>query len=85
LETADKIGGTSQPQPLQGVCSEAGAEALVADDYDPPGGVVSDREPMGAGRIKAPLEDVSVDDNGSRKITVAVSLIDRPCVNNQGA
>ena len=85
LETADKVGRTGQPQPLQGVCSEAGAVALIADDHDPPGGVVSDREPVGAGRIEPPLENVSVNDDRSRKITVAVSLIDRPCVNNKGA
>jgi hypothetical protein len=32
LETADKIGRTGQPQPLQSVCSEAGAVALIADN-----------------------------------------------------
>lgn len=85
LETADKVGRTGQPQPLQGVCSEAGAVALIADDHDPPSGVVSDREPVGAGRIEPPLENVSVDDDRSGKITVAFSLIDRPCVNNKGA
>jgi hypothetical protein len=85
LETADKVGRTGQPQPLQGVCSEAGAVALIADDHDLPSGVVSDREPVGAGRIEPPLENVSVNDDRSRKITVAVSLIDRPCVDNKGA
>jgi hypothetical protein len=85
LETADKVGRTGQPQPLQSVCSEAGAVALIADDHDPPSGVVSDREPVGSGRIEPPLENVSVNDDRSRKITVAVSLIDRPCVNNKGA
>ncbi len=84
LETADKVGRTRQSQPLQGVCSEAGAVALVADDHDPPSGVVSEREPVGAGRIEPPLEHVSVNDNRSRKITVPVSLIDRPRVNNKG-
>jgi len=85
LETADKVGRTGQPQPLQRVCSEAGAVALIADDHDPPSGVVNDREPVGAGRIEPPLEHVSVNDDRSRKLTVAVPLIDRPCVNNKGA
>jgi hypothetical protein len=85
LETADKVGRTRQSQPLQGVCSEAGAVTLIADDHDPPSGVVSDREPVGAGRVEPPLENVSVDDDRSGKITVAVSLIDRPSVNNKGA
>ena len=85
LEAADKVGRTGQPQPLQGVCSEAGAVALIADDHDPPSGVVSDREPVGAGRIEPPLENVPINDDRSRKVTVPVSLIDRPCVNNKGA
>jgi hypothetical protein len=85
LKPADEIGRTGQPQPLQGVCSEAGAVALIADDHDPPSGVVSDREPVRAGRIEPPLENVSVNDDRSGKVTVAVSLIDRPCVNNKGA
>jgi hypothetical protein len=85
LETADKVGRTGQPQPLQGVCSQAGAVALIADDHDPPSGVVSDRVPVGAGRIEPPLENISVNDDRSRKITVAVSLIYRSCVNNKGA
>jgi hypothetical protein len=67
------------------VCGEAGAVALIADDDDPPSGVVSDREPVGAGRIEPPLENVSVNDDRSREISVAVSLIDRSCVNNKGA
>jgi hypothetical protein len=67
------------------VCSEAGAVALIADDHDPPSGVACDREPVGAGRIEPPLENVSVNDHRSRKIAVAVSLIDRPCVHNKGA
>jgi len=77
LETADKVGRTRQSQPLQGVCSEAGTVTLIADDHDPPSGVVSDREPVGAGRVEPPLENVSVNDDRSGKITVAVSLIDR--------
>jgi hypothetical protein len=85
LETADKVGRAGQPQPLQGVCSEAGAVALIADDHDPPSGVVSDREPVGAGRSEPPLEHVPVNDDRSRKITVAVALIDRPGVNHKGA
>jgi hypothetical protein len=85
LETANKVGRAGQPQPLQGVCSEAGAVALVADHHDPPGGVVSDREPVGAGRSEPPLENIPVNDDRSRKITVAVSLIGRPGVNNKGA
>jgi hypothetical protein len=40
---------------------------------------------MGTGRIEPPLENVSVNDDRSRKIAVAVSLIDRPGVNNKGA
>jgi hypothetical protein len=67
------------------VCSEAGAVALIADDDDPLNGVDGDRQPVGAGRIEPPLENVTVNDDRSRKITVAVSLIDRPCVNNKGA
>jgi hypothetical protein len=85
LETADKVGRTGQPEPLQRVCSEAGAVALIADDHDSPSGVVSGREPVGAGRIEPPLKNVSVNDDRARKITVAVSLIDRPRVNNKGA
>jgi hypothetical protein len=85
LETADKVGRTGQSQPSQGVCSETGAVTLIADHHDPPCGVVSDREPVGAGRIQPPLENVSVNDDRSRKITVAVSLIDRPRVDNKGA
>jgi hypothetical protein len=85
LEPADKVGRTGQPQPLQGVCSEAGAVTLIADNHDPPRGIVCDREPVGAGRIEPPLKNVSVNDDRSRKVTVAVSLIDRPCVNKKGA
>jgi hypothetical protein len=85
LETANKIRRSGQPQPLQGVCSEAGAVPLIADDHDPPSGVVTDRESVGAGRIEPPLENVAVNDDRSWKITVAISLIDRPRVNNQGA
>jgi hypothetical protein len=85
LETADEVGRTGQPQPLQGVRSEAGAVALIADNHDPPGAVEINRQPVGAGRIQPPLEDVSVNDDSSRKITVAVPLVDRPRVNNKGA
>jgi hypothetical protein len=67
------------------VGSEAGAVPLVADDHDPPSGVVIDREPVGAGRIEPPLENVSVNDDRSWKTTVAISLIDGPRVNNKGA
>jgi hypothetical protein len=85
LETADKVGRTGHSQPSQGVCSETGAVTLIADHHDPPCGVVSDREPVGAGRGQPPLENVSVNNDRSRKITVAVSLIDRPRVDNEGA
>jgi hypothetical protein len=85
VETADEVGRTGQSQPLQGVCSEAGTVALIADDDDSPIVVFSEREPVGAGRSEPPLENVSVNDNRSRQISVAVSLIDRPCVNNKGA
>jgi hypothetical protein len=67
------------------VCSETGAVAFIADHHDPPCGVVSDRESVGAGRGQPPLENVSVNNDRSRKITVAVSLIDRPRVHNKGA
>jgi hypothetical protein len=67
------------------VCREARAVALIADDDDPLNGVDGDRQPVGAGRIEPPLQNVSVNDDRPRKLTVAVSLVDRSCVNNEGA
>jgi hypothetical protein len=67
------------------VGSEAGAVALIADDHDPPSGVACDRESVWAGKIEPPLENVSVNDDRPWKITVAVSLIDRPRINDKSA
>ena len=85
LESADEVGGAGQSEALQGVCSEAGAVALIADDDDPPGVVACHRQPMGAGGIEPPFENVSVNNDGTGQLAVAVPLIDRPGVNNKGA
>lgn len=74
-----------QPQPLQCVRGKAGTVALVADDHDPPGSVAGGRDAVRAGGIEPPFKNVPVNDHRSRKLTITVPLLHRPCVNDEGA
>lgn len=67
------------------MCSEAGAVALIADHHYPPGRAAGGGDPVGAGRVKPPLQNVSVDNHCARKIAVAVPLVGGPGVNDQCA
>ncbi len=85
LITPAQVGCVGEANPLQGVGSKAGAVALVADKDDATVGVVGDRQTMGAGRVEPPLEDVSIDDEGAGKFPVALTLVMRADVDDEGA
>ncbi len=62
---------------------EAGGVALVADCDNDPISVRHLGDVMRRGGIETPLEDVPVYDERTRDGTVALSLLDRPSVNEQ--
>lgn len=85
LEAADEIGGSVQAELLELGGGEAGAVALVADDHDVRVVAGDLGNVVVTCRVEPPLEDVAVDHNRARELTVSSSLLDRAGVDDQRA
>jgi len=56
----------------------------VADDHGPAVGAVGQGDPIGAGRVKAPLQDGAIDHGNVGPFSVTLALVDWADVGDDG-
>lgn len=85
LIPADEVGGPVQSEVLKRGRGKARAVALIAYDNDALVVIGDFAEPMRAGGIESPFQNVSIDDDRSRQFPVSTTLFDRPYVYDEGS
>jgi hypothetical protein len=85
LVAADKICRPMQAEILKSRCSEARGISLAADHDDPFVVTVDAGNSMRARWIEPPLEDIPINHDRSRELTVSKSLLARSNVDHHGS
>lgn len=83
MVAALEVGHVGQAEVPERGGSQAGGVSFVADDDDCLGRIVHLGEPVGAGRIQAPLQNVAFDHHGPDELAITVTLSRRADIDYQ--